>query len=144
MEHMESAVFYETVETVLPTNMSDLMPRINKPDQVVDTYQAPLQASTCKKYWGQSQIQSTLSVLVIILEDMSYNQFRRVLPNTFQYLREDLNTVVFDNLMVVSEDSKDNLISMLAGSEQNDAEIVWKDFEKLGYISMYNDAENGN
>lgn len=135
MKHMESVVIYETVETVLPSNMSNL---------VADANQPPLKSPACQSHLDNGPRQSPLNVLVIVLEDISNNQFRRVLPKTYKFLEGQSDTVLFDNLMVVGEDSEDNLLSMLAGSEHEDGDVFWKNFETLGYVSMYNDAVNGN
>lgn len=135
MKHMESVVIYETVETVLPLNMSNL---------VADANQPPLKSPACQSHLINGQRQSSLNVLVIVLEDISNNQFRRVLPKTYKFLEGQSETVLFDNLMVVGEDSENNLLSMLTGSEHDDGDMLWKNFETLGYVSMYNDAVNGN
>ncbi len=108
-----------------------------------------------------------MSVLIIQLDSISFNHFQRMFPRTFAYLKHNLtDNVVFENLMIVGENTKPNTFPLLSGVmpaslpefgisdedsyyyfDYKDMPLIWKDFEKLdNFVTMYNEdfLINGN
>ena len=57
-----------------------------------------------------------MNVLMIGLDSMSYNNMRRVLPRTYEYLDKELeDNVILDNFNSVGENTFPNHIAMLCG-----------------------------
>ena len=93
-----------------------------------------------------------INVLVIQLEAMSLNHFIRMFPMTYEYLNSSLDdNTLFSNLMINGENTIPNTYAFFAGVierrehlslyklDYNNFPLIWKDFEKLKYISMYNE-----
>ncbi len=100
-----------------------------------------------------------MNVFILGLDSVSYNHFRRMFPKTFEYLNEKLeHNHFFEHHHSVAENTLGNLISLFSGviSEQNQdlnvthefdqymklddtyfdtIPFVWKDYERLGYLS---------
>lgn len=108
-----------------------------------------------------------MDVLIIQIDSMSYNHFRRMFPDTFEFLSKSLpNNRIFENFMIVGENTRPNTfpwlgnvasssIAELGIREENSIyssdysrkfPFIWKDFQELGYVSMYNEdfLINGN
>ncbi len=93
-----------------------------------------------------------INVLVIQLESMSLNQFIRMFPMTYEYLSSNLDdNTLFSNLMINGENTQQNTFAFYGGVIERrehlplykldyiNFPLIWKDFEKLKYISMYNE-----
>ncbi len=101
-----------------------------------------------------------MNILLIQIDSLSFNHFRRMFPDTFELLSKSLkNNKIFDNFMVVGENTKSNTFPLLGnvvpdgvselGIESEDQyynkdyssnfPFIWNDFQDLGYITMYNE-----
>lgn len=104
-------------------------------------------------------LDSKMNVFILGLDSISLNQMKRMFPKTFKYLSEQLeHNVVFEHYHSVAENTFGNLIALFSGvsTESNqDLNItpeidkylqlddtyfdtipfIWKDYEKLGYLS---------
>jgi len=104
-----------------------------------------------------------LNVLIIVLDSMSNNHFKRVFPLTYEYLRTRLkNNILFNNFNVVGEKTFSNMMPMLTGLVVDTIEqknisneidyyrlidstyhdlypFIWRQFEKLEYFTSYNE-----
>jgi len=102
---------------------------------------------------------TSMNVLYLKIDAVSFNHFKRYFPRTFAYLQGLNDNVIFENFMIVGENSKPNMFPLLSGvipaslpEFQIDDEdkhfngdykhfpLIWKDFEKLdNFITMYNE-----
>jgi hypothetical protein len=105
-----------------------------------------------------------LNVLIMQLDSVSFNHFRRVFPVTFDYLTNVLeNNVILDDYNVVGEKTYPNVLPLLSGvlveknllSGLNQSEMdffrlldstyhdqvpfIWRQYENLGYLSAYSE-----
>jgi hypothetical protein len=116
----------------------------------------------CDKIEG-GELPDKMSVLIIVLDSVSYPFLKRSFPLTYKYLVDDLeNNLMFENLNIVGENTYPNMIPMLTGvlKETNDElgikdetpffrntlkcstyhdlyPFVWYDYERLGYLTVY-------
>ena len=108
-----------------------------------------------------------MNILIIQIDSVSNNHFKRMFPDTLEFLSRSLpNNVIFENFMVVGENTVPNSFPWIGGvipngikelkisKEQsiysydfsNRFPLIWKDFQKLGHITSYNEDYliNGN
>jgi len=98
----------------------------------------------------------SLSVLVLMVDGVSTSAFQRHLSKTYHFLKNVMQFKMFQGSTKVGENSAPNLLALLAGRyiEQNhrdmppdvtnityfdDWPLVWKDFQRNGYATVYND-----
>jgi len=160
-------ILFDDIITILPRNMSELQPNISGVGRKVvyrkgSSFFVQNLNDTCyKKDWFKKNgTNGKMNVLLIQVDSMSFNQFRRMFPATFQFLSTSLkDNKVYENFMVVGEKTKPNTFPWLGNvapygnpelgipREDNlykndyakDFPFIWKDFQKLGYITMYNE-----
>ena len=101
-----------------------------------------------------------MNVLAIQIDAVSHNHFKRMFPRTYAYLKQGLSdNIVFENLMIVGENTKPNTLPFLAGvmptsipeyqisnedsfytGDYQNMPLIWTDFKKLdNFITMYNE-----
>lgn len=92
-----------------------------------------------------------MNVLVIQMEAMSMNHFMRMFPLTYELLSSWDDNTILENLMINGENTIPNTYSFFGGviekdehsmfykMDYNNFPVIWKDFERLKYISMYNE-----
>ena len=119
---------------------------------------------SCYKLDNNVNEREPLNILFVFIDSFSHNHAKRMIPETYKYLESfDQDTQIFENYMIVGENTKPNFFPLLAGkniasmpenklknedpgSDYYKLPLFWKDFEKLGYVSMYNEdfLINGN
>lgn len=162
-----NVIIFNDVKLILPVNMSLLNDERQKniemekklPQQIESNL--PLVTNKQIKYCKTSEEMNNnkMNVFILGLDSVSYNHFRRMFPETFEYLNEKLeHNHFFEHHHSVAENTLGNLISLFSGviSEQNQdlnvthefdqymklddtyfdtIPFVWKDYERLGYLS---------
>ena len=103
--------------------------------------------------------QTSMNVLVIQIDAVSFNHFKRYFPRTYAYLHDLNDNVIFENFMIVGENTKPNIFPLVSGvmpaslpefqidnediyfdGDYKHMPLIWKDFEKLdNFITMYNE-----
>ena len=103
--------------------------------------------------------QQKFNVLLIEIESLTFNHFRRMFPLTFEYLKNDLeNNHLFEKFMIIGENTKPNLFPLISGvipsgirelgissedwkywTDYAYLPFIWKDFQKLGHTTMFNE-----
>ena len=108
-------------------------------------------------------IATKLNVLILGIDSVSLNHFRRVFPLTYKYLNEKLEkNIIFERFNKIGENTYPNLIPLLTGliahenvelnlgnelNNYNDIKyhdnlpLIWRDYEKLGYLTMFNEEK---
>jgi hypothetical protein len=109
---------------------------------------------------------SSPNVLLIGIDSLSFNHFRRIFPITFDYLNDQLDdNLIFSRFNSVGSNTYPNVLAMLTGiiDEINldfnikNSEIdyyrqidgtfhdhlpfIWKEYQKLNYITMFQEDE---
>jgi len=103
-----------------------------------------------------------MNVLIIGIDSMSVNHFKRIFPLTYKYLNS--KTLIFNHMNSVGTNTYPNIVSMFTGivEETNpdlnvSSEIeyyrqldstyhdhlpfIWKEYEKIGYVTMYQEDD---
>ena len=160
---------FDSIITVLPKNMSLLIEANQKNKNIVNKIKSKLNDSTLNPFLSDGNLynkcnqqnnsqDSKMNVLFIAFDSVSRNHFRRVFPNSLNYLQNTMkNNFIFDNLMVVGKNTYPNLMSLLTSVNLNMATeaamvdkmkldnfndyvpFIWNEFEKQGYLTMYNE-----
>ena len=158
-----------TIITVLPKNMSLLIEANQKNKKIVNRIKSKLNDSTVNPFLSEGKLynkcnqknnnqNSKMNVLFIAFDSVSRNHFRRVFPNTLNYLQNRMkNNFLFDNFLVIGKNTYPNLMSLLTSVNLNMATeaamvdkmkldnfndympFIWNEFEKQGYLTMYNE-----
>ena len=107
-----------------------------------------------------------MNILMIGLDSMSSNHFKRIFPLTYDYLSRDLdNNLIFEHLNSVGSNTYPNMLALLCGIvEESCPELgvpigeidsyrsldstfhdhlpfIWKAYEQRGYLSMYQEDD---
>ena len=163
--------YFDEVFMVLPQNMSNINEKRLEYKKYSDLFKSTLNYSKTdpflydvdysKDCFNRSDSESIqlnnpkFNVLIIGIDSISFNHFKRILPITFKYLNNDLeDNIVFSHLNSVDESTLYNLLPMLAGIRKNESTdiydyfdrywydtipFIWDSYEKDGYISYYNE-----
>lgn len=173
MQNKNMTVIFNDVFTILPRDMSKLIEDSLHTYKTIQTRTKSSEEKT-RKLFNDCEAKARkpslpMNILIINIDSFSHNHFRRMLPLTDQFLRSLGNkSTIFDNFVVVGENTKPNLFPFLTGKlveripekwlfteeqnllgfyhDYNKYPFFWKDFEKLGYLSMLNEdyLKNGN
>jgi hypothetical protein len=165
---------FDYVYNIMPSNMSKLFEqrnehkiltkkRINqfKIDSKIKKmmYENDYQKNSC--YSKNKSIHEKMNVLLIGIDSLSHDQFTRIFPLTYLYLRNHLkDTLFFKRFNSNGENTLPNMFALLSGiahynmSEYNVSSdldfymkndetyydtypFIWNDYEDLGYITTY-------
>lgn len=96
---------------------------------------------------------------------MAKNHFRRIFPITYKYLTEELsNNIFYENFNKIGENTYPNVVPMLTGlvidsnqennisyelsyyrkldgTFQDNLPFIWQEFEKIGYLTQFNEEK---
>lgn len=91
-----------------------------------------------------------MKVLVIQIDAVSFNHFKRNFPRTYAYLQDLNDNVIFENFMIVGENTKPKIVPFLScvmpaslpefqidnediyfDGDYKHMPLIWKEFEKL-------------
>ena len=155
---------FEYVYTIWPLNMTLAQESGYKDKQSVLKLIEPLnnvlntflikdsEFNECGSLLESNTNDKRMNVLMIGIDSVSYNNMQRVFPLTYNYLKELENNVIFDNYNSIGENTYPNHMAILGGlkdpemsllysliknnSHHDHFPFIWKQFEKLGYVSM--------
>jgi hypothetical protein len=163
---------FENVYTIFSKNISSQMQSYLKH---VDDLKATISGDSAENpmlkdlnyencdYSSNKKRSEKLNVLIIVLDSMSSNHFKRVFPETHEYLEKKLkNNILFENFNVVGEKTFSNMLPMLTGLVVDSIEqinltseidyfrtldstyhdlypFIWRQYERLGYFTAYNE-----
>ena len=157
---MSNKTFYQDIFILLPRDMNKLVEDKKKYYKIVDSETKKSRNKTkelfkqCNFNGKQTKNEEPLNILMIILDSFSHNHARRMIPLTYDYLKSwKQDNQIFENYMLIGMNTKPNLFPLFTGkfvssmrlknedtrSNYHNLSLFWKDFEKLGYISMYNE-----
>ena len=129
-------------------------------DVYLDLYSKPRNVYESCDIPKSEQKPKKMNVLVIKIDSVSYNQFRRMFPDTFEFLSKSLkHNNIFENFMIVGQNTRPNTFPWLGGVSDKGIEelgiesegskysgqyselfpFIWKDFQKLGHVTAYNE-----
>lgn len=103
-----------------------------------------------------SELPTYFNVLMFGFDSLSRNSFMRKLPKTYDYLTKELNTVVLKGYNIVGDGTPQALIPILTGYTELEMpetrkrisnalpvdqaySMIWKDYEKHGYVTSFNE-----
>jgi hypothetical protein len=162
---------YENVVTILDDKLTDLLDNRNTYKKYVNDFKSSLNISIlnstfnddellqcCKSFKLETNSLDKMNVLVLGIDSLSFNHFKRALPLTFKYLNDDLKdeNIVYDNFNSVGQSTHPNIVAFLSGvvdntfheyNLTNEMEIyrkldttfhdhlpfIWNSYEDLGY-----------
>ncbi|XP_060078647.1 uncharacterized protein LOC132558133 [Ylistrum balloti] len=98
-----------------------------------------------------------LNVLILGLDSMSHLAYQRKLPNTYRYLRDQLDMVILDAYNIVGDATTAALIPILTGKTEvelpearihhegtdtvNRYPMIWNNFRDQGYATLFAEDE---
>ncbi len=165
-----NATFYKDTLIILPKNMSRLVEdkkeiyknikknNKNSSDEINQLF------IDCDRQTNNFKNSKPLNILFIFIDSFSHNHAKRMIPKTYKYLKSfEKDNQIFENYMIIGENTKPNMFPILAGkiaksmpeyslnnedpyTNYQNLQLFWRDFEKLGHVSMYNEdfLVNGN
>ena len=160
MKSFTKRVFYRDVFILLPRNMTRLVEdkkdiyKIVKEETESSRIQTDKLFEKCDSERNSVVNTEPLNILMMMIDSVSHNQAKRYLPLTYDYLKSwDKDNLIFENYMLMGENTKPNLLPLISGNlifkfylSNEDPErnyhrspLFWRDFENLGYISMFNE-----
>ena len=83
-----------------------------------------------------------MNVLILGIDSLSFNHFKRELPITFKYLNEDLKdqNIVYENFNSVGQSTHPNIVALLTGIIDNDILNIKNEMEIFRKLdSTYHD-----
>uniref|UniRef100_A0A1B0ATM3 Uncharacterized protein n=1 Tax=Glossina palpalis gambiensis TaxID=67801 RepID=A0A1B0ATM3_9MUSC len=99
---------------------------------------------------GEDDKTNRLSVMILVMDALSHMNFLRQMPETAQFIKQNLSHVEFFGYNKVDVNTFPNLIQLLTGlktkqlsefcnisSEMDDCPIIWKQFKEAGYKTAY-------
>ena len=170
-DSLRKSTIYSNVKTVLVQNMTDLIENRKKIRKNVANFKRQFNYTnedwkeTDKCFTDDVNGDPKMNVLILGIDSVSYNHFKRIFPLTFSYLNDQLeDNVVFNHFNSVGGNTYPNMLAMLCGLiEENMNEInytseidfyrrmdstfhdhlpfIWNDFEKMGYVTMYQEDD---
>lgn len=165
---LKISTFY-FVYNLLPYDMSELM-RDRQKYQKTELEKAKLINETPEtikfiendiNLTKEFQLNNKMNLLVIGFDSLSYNHFRRLFPQTYDYLNKELeNAITYDSVISVGLNTYPNLLALLGAITSSYIEtanvsseieglrslddqyhdhlpLVWHDYEKYGYVTMF-------
>lgn len=105
---------------------------------------------------SSSELPAYFNVLMFGFDSLSRNTFIRKLPKTYKYLVNDLNAVVLKGYNIVGDGTPQALTPILTGYTELEMPetrkrmsnalpvdqaypMIWKDYEKHGYVTSFNE-----
>ncbi|XP_067124514.1 uncharacterized protein [Centruroides vittatus] len=90
----------------------------------------------------------SFNVLIFGLDSMSRLSFIRLLPNTYQYLKDNMKSFIFRGMNKVGDNTFPNLIAMLTGKEAYGNELpseskfdewpcIWNNYSQNNYLTLF-------
>lgn len=163
--------FYKDIFTLLPRNMNRLVEDKKSFNNILEKITQESREKTnqlfekCDSKIKKSSVKGDpMNILMIVIDSFSHNHAKRMIPLTYDYLKSwKQDNQIFENYVIIGENTKPNIFPLLTGrlvlsspsnglvnedpgKNYNLLPLFWKDFERLGYISMYNEdfLINGN
>jgi hypothetical protein len=167
---------YENVISVLDENLKSFSEKRLNFKKIVENFKISLNISNhhllshnddkfkqCSNKDANSE--ERFNVLILGIDSVSYNHFKRIFPLTFSFLNNELDdNIIFEQLNSVGGNTYPNILATLCGViEENltglnySSEInfyrdidstfhdhfpfIWNDYENLGYVTMYQEDD---
>ena len=173
-------VLYEDLLIILPKNMSELVAEQAAFKQLIEEKKKTLSDWKFNPMLNDVEFErcnqqdpptptavrkKKMNVLVIGLDSVAMNHFRRIFPVTYKYLTEQFEQNVFyERYNKIGENTYPNIVPTLTGlvidshTEYNlnyelgffrqidstyhdNLPFIWREYEKLGYLSMFNEEK---
>ena len=104
-----------------------------------------------------------INLFILAFDSVSHQHFKRIFPSTFEYLNQNMShNTIFENFNKIGENTYPNMVPLMTGalmekiSEQkikadldyyvdldttyhDNFPFIWREYEKLGYFTMYNE-----
>lgn len=103
---------------------------------------------------------SPLNIMILAFDGTSAAHFERMLPKTYAYLKDNLESIIFKGYSVVGESTTPQLTALLTGKsfEENcdfkevrkeypdsdyvdDWPLIYKDLKRLGFATMWSEDD---
>ncbi|CAF0827923.1 unnamed protein product [Brachionus calyciflorus] len=139
-------------------------------DQVLTVYPSDMSQLTRdrKKFFTlkenkNDQTENKMNVLILGIDSVSSNHFRRIFPQTFNYLKQLEDNLIFDHFNSLGQNTYPNVLAMLSGIVEEDLSdslkgeiekyrqidstyhdhlpFIWNDYENSGYVTMFQEDD---
>ena len=96
----------------------------------------------------KSQNDAPLDVYIITFDGTSHAHFRRMLPKSYSFIKNELKSFIFKGYSTVGDATLPNVNALLTGKtlEENertnvldDWPLIFKDFKRSGYVTMWSE-----
>ena len=159
-----TSVIYNDVLTIWPQNMSDLFETRAEYKRTVDKFRRekvfPKFGSLINNVdygkacaTNQTHPRVKPNFLFIGIDSISLRNFQRIFPNTYKYLNELDDNIIFERMNSAGTSTIDNIIQLLTGLNRKELNqhldkkiddtfcdylpFVWEEFESQGYLTAY-------
>lgn len=171
---LRKAKLFDLVLNVLPYEMSDLVDSHMKYGKFrdefakrlpkTDTYFDQIKLDRSNRHMKSRAAAKKSNVLIIAIDSVSANHFKRIFPRTHDFLAHNLSdSIVFEHFSSVGANTYPNILAMLTGIIEEDVDdtikseidwyrkwdstyhdhlpFIWNEFEKLGYVTHYQEDD---
>ena len=147
IKNTTSILIYEDNYCIFPHNMSKLIDDKNLFKGYLSIETEEQNITFLDKINHEKLAQEKMNVLLIGIDSMSYPHFQRSMPNTFNYLKNELeNNIIYSSINKVGENTLPNIIAMLAGVsyEGFESDSIKVNMEKEKYENLANKFADKN
>ena len=161
-ENKKEILIYDDSYYILPHKMSKLIKDKNKLKLHFNVTMEEQNLKLLDKKNVNQYSDDKMSVLMIMIDSISFPQFQRTMPQTYDYLKNKLeNNIMYSSMNVVGENTLPNVLATMAGVFYEGGEslnitaermkyetktdkffdkypIIWKEYENIGYLTGYN------
>ncbi len=157
---------YDDIFLVLPENMTKLIQKREKYKRLVEDFRGKRvypkvnslinsidYSLNCSRNRTSKNARGKPNVLIIGIDSVSLKNFKRIFPQTFNYLNNLQDNIIFSHMNSAGTSTIDNMIQMLTGLNRNELNkhldkkfdetfadylpFIWDEYESRGYLTFF-------
>jgi hypothetical protein len=157
---------YDDIFLVLPENMTKLIQQREKYKRLVEDFREKKvypkvnslinsidYSLNCSKNRTSINTRAKPNILILGIDSVSLKNFKRIFPQTFKYLNNLEDNIIFTRMNSAGTSTIDNMIQMLTGLNRDELNrhldkkiddsfvdylpFIWDEYESRGYLTLF-------